>query len=84
MTPLDKLSAALQKRKDAERGSGARMFGAIPDRWFDSWRWRCVNGHVSTSTLQSEEHGDLCLGCYAPVRLTFPEDTETDPPTVLE
>lgn len=61
----------------AERSAGTHMFMGIPDRWFDSPRWRCENGHVSTTILKSEGLGhDACLKCRARVRITFPEDVE--------
>lgn len=55
--------------------TGAQMFMGIPDRWFDSPRYRCENGHVSTTILKSEKLGrNACLKCFARVRITFPED----------
>ena len=49
----------------------------LPERWLEDPHWRCVNGHVSIRYLKSEEFGcDLCLGCGASVRLTFPEDED--------
>lgn len=57
---------------------GAKMFLAIPDRWYDppGPKFRCENDHVSTTILKSEERGDLCLACLAPVCMTFPEDRD--------
>jgi hypothetical protein len=58
--------------------SGETFLG-LPERWMDARppRMRCVNGHVSTRVLKSERLGrTACLACGAPVRLTFPEDTE--------
>lgn len=48
-----------------------------PDRWYeDGPRWRCENEHVSSRYLKSEEDGCLCLVCFAPLVLTFPEDVD--------
>ncbi len=56
------------------------FFCGLPDRWFESPgpKFRCPNNHVSTMYLKSEMEGDLCLGCYQPVLLTFPEDDEEE------
>lgn len=67
----------LQALKDTEEAAGAPMFLGTPDRWYENPRWRCVNNHVSRVYLKSEAVGaDLCLKCYEPVRLTFPEDRD--------
>ncbi len=54
------------------------MFLAIPDYWYDKPgpKYRCVNGHVSTCILKSESKGDLCLECYGPLMMTFPNDKD--------
>jgi hypothetical protein len=52
------------------------LFLGIPDRWYDGNRWRCAKGHISRFILKSEVKGALCLECYEPVLLTFPEDEE--------
>lgn len=55
---------------------GGPMWFGKPDRWYDSLTWRCENNHVSKVFLKSAERGDLCLACYKPVYLTFPEDVD--------
>lgn len=56
---------------------GVPLFAGVPERWMDHPKWRCGNGHISTTILKSEAKGmNLCLGCYEPVSLTFPEDEE--------
>lgn len=70
------LVAALREYADAE---GGPVFMRWPDRWWEVAHWRCVNEHVSTMVLKSEELGrDACLaaGCWAPLALTFPEDVD--------
>ncbi len=52
------------------------LFLGIPDRWCERSKWRCSNGHISNIILKSDAKGDLCLACYEPVLLTFPEDEE--------
>lgn len=59
-----------------EEKSGQEMFMGFPDRWFADPHYRCKNDHVSTCILKSESKGNLCLECYANVRLTFPEDRD--------
>jgi hypothetical protein len=72
---LDELGLRLQVFKDAEEAAGNEMFMGIPDRWYEKPHWRCINEHVSTMYLKSQE-GDLCLKCYEPLRMTFPEDKD--------
>ena len=72
----EELRARLQALKDAEQAAGHQMFLGAPDRWYESPRWRCSNDHVSAMYLKAEEKGDLCLECYEPVNLTFPEDKD--------
>jgi hypothetical protein len=53
------------------------MFMGVPDRWFEGKKFRCVNGHVSTTLLKSEAlGGTVCLSCQGHVMLTFPEDVD--------
>jgi len=60
-----------------EARAGAAMFMGKPDRWYEDPHWRCENGHVSTMYLKSEAIGcAVCLACFKPVWLTFPEDIE--------
>lgn len=68
------LNLWLSQAKGIEALCGTQFFLGLPERWLDEPRWRCLNGHVSRRYLKSEEHGDLCLACEQPVRLTFPED----------
>lgn len=73
----EELRDTLKLKKAAEAAAGAEMFLGTPDRWFEPARWRCCNNHVSTAYLKSEAAGaDLCLECYAPVYMTFPEDRD--------
>ena len=75
------LRRQLDALSEAERDRGSPMFINRPDAWFEAGLWRCINGHVSTRYLKSEETGlDLCLECEKPLALTFPEDTEGTPP----
>lgn len=59
-------------------GEGGPMWFDRPDRWWDDPHWRCINGHVSTCYLKSEERGAVRLAgrCRMPVALTFPEDSD--------
>mgnify|MGYP003423630750 CR=1 FL=1 len=66
----------LQEIKLKEQANGATMFLGTPDRWYDNPHFRCENNHVSARYLKSEEKGDLCLACFKPVYMTFPEDIE--------
>lgn len=72
-----KLYEALQARRKAEEAAGQKMFLGIPDRWYEDAHWRCPNHHVSRVYLKSEAQGkDLCLKCFEPVFMTFPEDKD--------
>lgn len=73
-TALDHLRDWRDKMAATESG---RTFAGLPDRWFDTPTWRCTNGHVGMMYLKSEDKGALCLRCFAPVVLTFPEDFNT-------
>lgn len=57
---------------------GGTLWMERPERWWDNPHWRCVNDHVSTMYLKSEEHGAQCLAanCRQPMHLTFPEDVD--------
>lgn len=74
------LDHALRLRMEIERMAGAPMFLGVPDRWYDRPTWRCLTGHVSERFLKTDD-GDRCMACGEPVRITFPEDYETDPPS---
>jgi len=68
----------LQSIADAEDGpkESGGVFGTKPTRWWEpKTHWRCVNEHVSTALLGTD-HGRVCLACYEPVWLTFPEDRD--------
>ncbi len=65
-----------QRRQSFIDTEGGPLFLGIPDRWLDNVTFRCIHGHVSKCILKSEEQGDLCLACYGPVLITFPEDEE--------
>lgn len=60
----------------SEVAAGMPLFLRLPDHWFERTHWRCTEGHVSRRYLKSEERGDSCLACLAPVVLTFPGDTD--------
>lgn len=69
------LTPAERKTFRADRRS--LFFFGVPDRWYEKPHWRCTSGHVSTMLLKSEARGgSVCLACFAPVRLTHPEDVE--------
>lgn len=71
---LEALGALLRARADLE---GGPSFMGWPDRWWEDHSWRCINDHVSIRVLMSEARGgDVCLACYAPLHLTFPEDRD--------
>lgn len=74
---LDELRAWRKARIETE---GGPLFMGIPDRWYEAPgpKFRCLNGHVSTCVLRSEQRGDLCLDsrCMAPLIMTFPEDVD--------
>ncbi len=65
-----------RKREGPMLHSPPRMFLGQPDRWIETNKRRCVNGHVSTMTLKSEELGLLCLACGEKTKITFPEDLD--------
>lgn len=57
-----------------ERGP---FFLGIPERWFDNPTYRCVNGHVMSWYIKSEELGrPACPSCKGQIWTTFPEDYE--------
>lgn len=55
--------------------TGPRFMG-IPERWYEppGLKFRCAEGHVSRTLLKSEERGSICMACFGPVLMTFPED----------
>ncbi len=63
----------IQKELDSRGGS---LFLGFPDRWFDNFTVRCVNGHVSHHVVKSVLAGDMCTECTGPCVLTFPEDAD--------
>jgi len=66
-----------EQLKAIARHEGGPIFIGWPERWYENLHWRCPNKHVSTFYLKSEEAGaSLCLECYAPITLTFPEDRD--------
>lgn len=71
------LIGELQKHCDVEEMLGSEMFFRKPGSWWDDRHVRCINDHVSTTTLKSEHlGGDVCLVCMEHVYLTFPEDKD--------
>ena len=36
-----------------EHAAGAKVFLGIPERWYDTPKWRCQNNHISTIYLKS-------------------------------
>lgn len=73
------LGDQIQAIADAESGPKWGLHGQPrkPERWWDNAHWRCLNGHVSTSLLGTE-NGRVCLACQGQVWLTFPEDRDGD------
>lgn len=68
-----------QKLVALGKAEGGEMFMGKPDRWYESPKWRCVNDHVTTYYLKSEEKGGACClacACGEFVLLTFPEDED--------
>lgn len=75
----NELNSILMRAAAFELKDGAEEFMGLPDRWYEKPgpKWRCRNGHVSTTYLKSEElGGNVCLACRAFVHLTFPEDED--------
>lgn len=77
MTHVD-LMRAIHAIRKWEGNNGEQMFLEIPDRWYEPHKFRCANGHVSTTVLLSEggQYRDSCLMCHEPAVLTFPEDKD--------
>lgn len=73
---LEKLIAWRQIHIEKAIQAGEPMFLGLPEHWCENPLWRCLNGHLSRMLLGSEVLGDVCLACYEPVILTFPEDNE--------
>jgi hypothetical protein len=67
------LAEELQRRADRE---DSPKENGRPTRWWDTGKFRCTNDHVGTNVLKTENEGDRCLTCQAPVFLTFPEDVD--------
>lgn len=78
MTFAEMRDRLLSLRKE-ECDRGVPSFLGIPDRWYDSARWRCENNHVSRIFLDKECGGDCCIACGERVMLTFPEDEDGKP-----
>ena len=75
----DELLKHLTGLRKKEEESGAKMFLGFPDRWFQGSDplYRCRNDHVTKCRLKSEALGSyLCLECYEPAFITFPEDED--------
>lgn len=71
------LHAKMSELRKAEERAGRKMFMGIPDYWYEDLHFRCRNDHVSTRYLKSEAVGaSLCLACFEPVMMTFPEDKD--------
>lgn len=69
-TMIEKLEAKAEEE-------GGKMFMGWPERWWDGGKFRCENGHVSTTILKAEALGrDACLACHGRLTLTFPEDED--------
>lgn len=79
---LDQLGDLLDRYALNEDLNGALMLIERPDRWYDDPHWRCPNDHVNAVPTQGwridihekEYSYQLCIECFMPVRLTFPED----------
>jgi hypothetical protein len=61
-------------------GHVAILTGFSPAPALEHPHFRCVNGHVSTRILKTEERGDRCLTCGENTILTFPEDVDGELP----
>ena len=55
--------------------NGEAMFLGIPESWYEAGKWRCEEGHISTTILTGDA-GDRCLACGTAVMLTHPDDSE--------
>jgi len=69
---------ALQDSREAiGRQEPGPFFSGLPSRWFTgpTLRFRCINGHVHTSTDAKKIVAGECPVCSSPVALTFPEDS---------
>ena len=73
MSDIEQLASSLIKIGNKE---GGQMFMGKPDRWWKNPHFRCLNDHVSSLYLKTEYKGAICLECFAPVLLTFPEDND--------
>ena len=79
------LEQRLRDLADREIKAGGAAWMRWPDRWHEPIHGRCVNGHVSRCFLKSEATGfSLCLSCYRPTFLTFPEDSDGPLPEYLD
>ena len=89
-TTENELGKALDERAERDYLLGATEFVGRPHKWYHAGKWRCINDHVGTKTLQggAEYEGrfrfDLCAECGAPVRLTFPDDISGPLPKMQE
>jgi hypothetical protein len=71
---LEQLRAQQAELIALEVAAGEPLFLRFPDRWFEQFTVRCINGHVSRHVIKSEIKGDMCPDCLGPCLLTFPED----------
>lgn len=71
------VEAVLRERARQEGGLG---FHGWPDRWWDGYHVRCINGHVTKPVGRGRSPWALdratCPRCSSRVHLTFPEDKD--------
>ena len=79
---LDRLVLWRNARIAEARERGDEFFMGLPDAWYESPTWACVNGHVSARYLKSEERGAICLACQTLLWL-IPRITETELAEIL-
>jgi hypothetical protein len=73
---LARLLARQDGYANAEIDAGVPAFMRRPDRWWETFTVRCVNGHVSRHVISTEVTGDMCQECFGACVLTFPEDED--------
>jgi hypothetical protein len=73
---LEHLRAQQAELVAIEVAAGEPLFLRLPDRWYERFPVRCVNGHVSRHVIKSEVKGDMCPACLGPCLMTFPGDTD--------
>lgn len=76
-TTWERVRSLDERLRAIGRHEGGAMWMGKPDRWWADPHWRCTGDHVSDFILKSEAmRASVCLGCYEPVVITFPEDRD--------